>query len=121
MSEHPIVAPTNNVPYIVAVVACVGLTIAAIVTITVMRPEQDNAIIIGQIVAAAGPVTLALLAFMKSQETHLSVNSRLEEFKKAIEESSALAGEKRGIEIGKRQQVDIEADVARAVEKAGET
>lgn len=108
--HHPIIAPPNNTPYLVAIVAMVGLTLACIVITLVFYHGPDTMQIIGMIVGASAPTTLALLAFLKSQETHLSVNSRLDEFKRAIEESSRAKGEKEGIAIGKQQ----------AEEKAGE-
>ncbi len=75
-----IVPPPNNVPYIVAVVAMMALGVGGAVVVTLARPAQDNTVLIGIIFGFLAPTTLSLLAFMKAQETHLSVNSRLDAF-----------------------------------------
>lgn len=54
------------------------LMIVGILVISIMRPDKDNSILITLIVGFTTTTTGTILAFMKSQETHLSVNSRLD-------------------------------------------
>jgi len=71
----------NNTPYIIAVVIMVSIGVGGIILIWLARPEaMDNMLITAAVFTFIGPTTLSLLAFMKSQETHLSVNSRLDAF-----------------------------------------
>lgn len=91
---------SSNVPYLIAVAVMVGLSLAAVVAVTVIRPDQENASIYALIFASTGPTTLALLAFMKAQETHLSVNSRLEQFIRNAERAQRAEGELAGRAAG---------------------
>lgn len=102
-------AAPNNVPYLVAVVVMLGIAIAAITAIAILRPEKDNATLYALILGSTGPTTLALLAFMKSQETHLSVNSRLEQFIQSTDRSARAEGELLGRAVG-REQSDQRTD-----------
>jgi len=71
----------NNIPYIVAVVIMMAIGITSISSIWLFRPDaMDKMLITAAVFTFIGPTTLSLLAFMKAQETHLSVNSRLDSF-----------------------------------------
>lgn len=83
--------PASNVPYIVAVITIATLVMFAIVLISIFRKE-DNTILIATIIGFATPTTLSLLSFMKAQETHLSVNSRLDSFITAAEVAAKSSG-----------------------------
>ena len=89
-------APPNNVPYLVAVVIMIVVAIVAITLIALIRQNMDNSVLYGLILTAVGPTTLSLVAFMKAQETHLSVNSRLEEFIRNADRSARAEGELKG-------------------------
>jgi hypothetical protein len=91
----------NNTPYLIAVVLMLGLAIASITAIAILRPEKDNSTLYALILGSIGPTTLALLAFMKSQETHLSVNSRLEQFIQNTDRSARAEGELAGRAAGR--------------------
>ena len=78
--RQTIVPPPNNLPYIVAVVVMVVVGVAAFAAIAIARPAQDLGALAGQVFSVITPTTVALLAFLKAQETHLSVNSRLDAF-----------------------------------------
>lgn len=82
-----LVKPKGMMSYIVATVIMSFLTIVAIITVLYLRPGEDNTILIGVIIGFNTTTTGSLLAFMKSQETHLSVNSRLDAF---IEQSGKV-------------------------------
>ena len=69
-------------------------------------PQADPLAVCASVFGLLSSTTLSLLAFMKSQQTHLSVNSRLDDF---ISTSSLAAhaegqaqGMKEGMAIGKR-------------------
>lgn len=107
-----IVPPPNNLPYIIAVVTVILLVTAAIVMLTVLLPNRDNLPIISVIVGLAAPTTLSLLAFMKAQETHLSVNSRLDGFMRNAESAALARGQLEGLTAG-ALQADIRTDTLR--------
>lgn len=75
-----IVQPPSNTPYLVAVVIMLLMTLGTVMGILLIRPGQDNTQLIATVVGMMVPTIAAILAFMKSQETHLSVNSRLDDF-----------------------------------------
>lgn len=82
MEESPVRAQ-SNMPYVVAVLVMSLLGVGAIIGITLMRPDKDNTTVIASLVGFLAPTTMALLAFMKSQETHKAVNGRMDKFIKA--------------------------------------
>jgi len=104
----------NNTPYIIAVVCMIALGVVGVIAITLLRPTDDNTILIGGLLGFIAPTTLSLLAFMKSQETHLSVNSRLEEFMRA----SASNARFQGIEEGRVRESDSRADILKSKNEA---
>jgi hypothetical protein len=97
MTNLQTIVPTpNNIPYIKAIVVMMCLGVIGIVAITFARPEADNTVIIGALVGLLTPTTFSLLAFMKSQETHASVNSRLDAFMKNAEAVARAEGVNEG-------------------------
>lgn len=74
--------PTSNKnlvsTYVLAIILLGICTMASIVVITILRPEQDNTSIIATIVGFATPLMLGILSLM-SRENHLSMNSRLDQ------------------------------------------
>lgn len=89
----------NNSQYVVAVSVMIAIAIAGIVLVETFRPG-DNTATIAAIVGLLTPTTLSLLAFMKAQETHLSVNSRLESFIKSADIAARSEGLAEGITKG---------------------
>lgn len=71
---------SSNIPYVMAVITMIVVALILIGVISVARPDQDIIVLITTVFAVLAPTTLSLLTFMKAQETHLSVNSRLDEF-----------------------------------------
>ena len=103
--RQTIVPAPNNLPYIIAVVIMMFLGVTAISAIAILRADKDNTTLITTIVGFIAPTTLSLLAFMKAQETHLSVNSRLD----AFIGNARLASHAQGLDEG-RIQGRLEAD-----------
>jgi hypothetical protein len=54
------------------------LGVVGVLVVTLLRPDKDNSALITSLLGFLAPTTMALLAFMKAQETHLAVNSRLD-------------------------------------------
>jgi len=93
--------PPSNTPYLIAIVAMLMIAVSAIVAVTLIRPTQDNSSLYVLILGSIAPTTLALLAFMKAQETHLSVNSRLEQFIRNADGRARAEGELVGRAAGR--------------------
>ena len=107
--RQSIVPLPSNTQYVVAVVAMMLIGVVAVVAIVLGRPEKDNTAVIATIVGFLAPTTLSLLAFMKSQETHLSVNSRLDAFMA----NARMAAHAQGVTEGRaqgRQSADARTD-----------
>lgn len=108
-AKNPLAMP-NNTPYLVAVCVMLALGIVAVVAVTIIRPTEDNSSLYVLIFSSIGPTTLALLAFMKAQETHLSVNSRLEQFIRNADRAARSEGELAGRAAG-REAADQRTDI----------
>jgi hypothetical protein len=93
---NTIVVPPDNSPYIKAIVIMMCLGVIGIVAITFARPEADNTVIIGALLGLLAPTTLSLLTFIKAQETHVSVNSRLDAFMRNAEAVARAEGVNEG-------------------------
>jgi hypothetical protein len=105
----------NNVPYIIAVVVMAVIGVVAVVAITIARPDKDNTAVYAIIFSSLTPTTLALLAFMKSQETHLAVNSRLDQFIENADRAARSEGELVGRAAG-RESANERTDVLKRQE-----
>lgn len=93
MTQPNLVIPKpDNASYMIAIVVMTIIGIIATTVISVLRPLQDNIPLITLLLGNIASVTVALLAYMKSQETHLSVNSRLDGFIKNAQEASKAQG-----------------------------
>lgn len=82
----------SNWKYIIAVIVMVVIGVFGVLFITWLRPKEDNIALITLIIGLVAPTTLSLLSLMKSQETHLSVNSRLDQFMSNAEKASHAEG-----------------------------
>lgn len=85
--------------YVVGVIVAMLLGVVASVIITVTRPETDNLPTIVLIFGFLAPTTVSLLTYLKAEETHKSVNSRLDSF---VESETRLATSL-GIEEGRER------------------
>jgi len=56
--------------------------------ITLVRPDKDNSGLIAQVLGYLVPSTMGLLSYLKSQETHLVVNSRMTEAMTTVHEKA---------------------------------
>ena len=100
------VPANSNLPYLIVIVVMATIGIAGTLAILVLRPEADNASLYVAIAGFVCPTMAAMLAFIKTQETHLLVNSRMDEFKKLLAINAATAeilAQERGIKQGLQQ------------------
>lgn len=111
-TQPTIVQPPSNVPYLVAVVIMMLMGLGAVMGILLIRPGQDNTQLIATVVGMLVPTIAAILAFMKAQETHLSVNSRLDAFMTEHAATADAKGFARGVEESKVQAAVAVAPVA---------
>ena len=85
------------------------LGVLAVLVITLVRPDVDNASLIGQVLGYLLPTTMALLAFLKSQETHSEVNSRMTEFVDTVNAKAGAIIDKTwadGVAEGRRMEAE---------------
>lgn len=87
----------RNFQYIVAIVVMFLIATVSTVVITLARPDIDNGVVIAALFGVLTPTTVSLLAFMKAQETHLSVNSRLDDFIKNASGIARAEGKEEGL------------------------
>lgn len=97
MSEIHQLQKASNTPYLIAVVVMVMIGVIAVLAIVLLRADKDNTQLIATIVGMIVPTTAAILALMKSQETHLTVNSQLDQWKRDFAALQRAEGEKEGI------------------------
>ena len=90
----------SNTQYILAVVIMFLVGVIGVVLISLFNKTQDLGVVITAVFGLLTPTTLSLLSFMKSQETHLSVNSRLDGFIKNAQVAALLTGRAQGIVQG---------------------
>jgi hypothetical protein len=74
--------------------ACLG--VIAILVLTSLRPAQDNSVLIATVIGFLSTTTGVIMTFMKAQETHLAVNSRLDAFMASARKVGHLEGEASG-------------------------
>lgn len=99
-------------PYLVVIFGMVFTAITGTVLVFIFRPAQDNTAIVASILGFVGSTLAALMAFMKTQETHLIVNSRMDEFKQELRMATRLAtaaARAEGVTEGK-QEADVRVD-----------
>lgn len=86
----------QNTPYLLVSGGMAIVGVVAIVVITSLRPDQDNAVLIATILGLLASTTASILAFQKASSTHIAVNSRLSEFIVAARAQAKAEGVKEG-------------------------
>lgn len=86
----------SNAPYLITIIVMFFIGIMGTGLIAALRPETDLLTIIAAIFAFLTPTTASILAFQKAQETHLSVNSRLDGFIKNAQAAALATGREQG-------------------------
>lgn len=93
----------------VAIVAVLLIGVAGVVLVTVLRPDLDPLAISAVIFGFLTPTTLSLMSYLKAQETHLAVNSRLDD----LIENAKKAAEAVGKEVGRKESEARTDDLAK--------
>ena len=105
-----VIPPTSYTPYVWAGITMAALGGAFVLLILILRPNADPLVVIGGVVAPLAPTLAAIYALLKSQETHLSVNSRLTAFIEASAEAAAARGQLQGTADEQARQANLKAD-----------
>jgi hypothetical protein len=82
----------SAVAYLFAIVGMVMVGVAGIIGIEVVRTGQDNMLIHGLIMGFLTPTIMSVLSLMKAHDTHLIVNSRMDELLKLTKSSEFAKG-----------------------------
>lgn len=93
--------PADNMPYLLAVVIILLLGLTAMMIIAKLRPALDIGLLAGIVSGFIVTISGSTLAFLKSQETHKTVNSRMDGMLSVVKE---LAHE-RGLKEGRDSQI----------------
>lgn len=78
--------------YLWAIIIMILVGFVVVLSVMVSRQTQDNTWLITLIIGFLTTTTGSVLTYMKAQETHLSVNSRLDAWMKAAKELSREQG-----------------------------
>lgn len=107
----------TKLPYVIviAIMAIIGLLV--IMVITWLRPTHDNSILIGLVLGFVTTTTVAIFAFLKSQETHLMFNSRMTEMMENVKEVARLKGEKSGRDEAESKVIVAVTQIPAVIEK----
>lgn len=107
----------SNIPYLIAIVVMILIGLVSILVVEIMRPEKDNVQLIATIAGFIVPTTASILALMKSQETHLTVNSQLEQWKRDYARLMHAEGEEIGRTGEQARVAKVRADSVTAPER----
>lgn len=88
------------------------LGVIGAVSVAILRPAQDNTLLIGGLFGFLTPTTVSILAFMKAQETHVAVNSRLDQWLSSATDAAHMKGINEGRQEG-RSDADTRTDTLR--------
>lgn len=96
MTEPDVPHSTNVVPYVTSALVLFLIGVILIGVILWLRPNVDALVTIATVMGFVVSVSASIAAFIKSQETHLMVNSQLTAWKKEFysmaHAEGALAG-----------------------------
>jgi len=105
--------PKTPNPFI-AMVAVLLIGVVGVAVISAIRPDVDVLVISAVIFGFLTPTTASLLSYLKAQEaqaqaqeTHLAVNSRLDEFIKNASLAANAAGRKEGREASEARTDEL--------------
>jgi len=82
------------------------ITTLAVIIVSILLPDKDNTVLITTIIGISAPTTFSMLAFIKAQETHVLVNSRMTTFIEALEKSAkdqSIIAKAEGVQEGREE------------------
>jgi len=89
--------PITKWPYVVTVIGIPIVSLVGVVLVVTLRPATSealataNAALVTQILGFGATITVAMLAYLKSSDTHIVMNSRMDEFKRTMQLASDAA------------------------------
>lgn len=108
-------------PIVTTVILVPSLALIGVVAVSILRPGQDNAALVTQILGFGVTITVATMAYLKSADTREVVNSRMDEFKRTIQlaaNAAVLAAHAEGKQEGRdsaNERTDVLASKTEAV------
>ena len=102
-----VIPKTPLMPYAWAALSMAGLGALLVVMILWLRPQSDPLAVIEKVASPLIPTLAAIMAWLKSQEVHLSVNSRLTEFMRTSNEAERAKGQLQGVAHEQARQADL--------------
>jgi crotonobetainyl-CoA:carnitine CoA-transferase CaiB-like acyl-CoA transferase len=97
--------PPAHAQYVWAAVILTLIGAVLCMVVIKVRPAVDPLVVIGGVMAGLTPTIAAILALMKAQETHLSVNSRLDSFMKEHAINARNEGVTEGLAQGRAETI----------------
>lgn len=91
-------AKSSNAPYLITVVLMTLIGMIAVIMVLWLRPDSDNTNLIAILLGMIVPTTASIMAIMKSQETHLTVNSQLAQWKEDFSKLMRAEGAKEAVD-----------------------
>ena len=92
-----VIPKTPLLPYVWAALCFAALGAGLVVVILYLRPNSDPMDVIERVASPLIPTLAAAMAWLKSQETHLSINSRLTEFMRTATDAADAKGQLKGV------------------------
>lgn len=79
---------TNARAALLVILCMCALGTGGVLLLQLLRPDNDNTGVIATIIGFLAPTTAALLAYLKSADTHKLVNGQLTEYKRTLQENA---------------------------------
>jgi len=121
-------APSSNMPYLVAAVIVLLIGVATIAVLAKLRPTADITVLAAVVSGFMVAITTSVWAVMKGQETHKTVNSRMDAMLVVVTELAHARGVREGQErqaaattASAEAAAKLVADAAAALVKAAAT
>jgi len=83
--------PSRTWPYVAIIVLVPLAAVLGVIALLILRPDDDNAALVAQVLGFSVTVTMSTLAYLKSADTREVVNSRMDEFKRTLQLSANAA------------------------------
>jgi len=109
---------SSNAPYVWAVVILTAVAAVLVLVIVWLRPKADALDVVAQVAKGLAPTVAGVMAYLKAQETHLSVNSRLDAFMREHATLARRDGQIQGVADEQARQAALDV-VARKNEASG--
>ncbi len=99
---------SSRAPYVWAVVILAAIAAVLVVVVLWIRPQADPLDVVSQVAKGLPPTIAGVMAYLKAQETHLSVNSRLDAFMREHAAAAHVKGQLQGVADEQARQAALE-------------